>query len=221
MLVHPYDSAMSEDEWRSWIAHSAKFGVLAVGAGAGQAPIMVPTHFVLSGDEIVIHLHKVNDAIPHLETGANVSLSIVGDYAFIPGPWRAKDPSNLRDGVPTSYYAAVNFVCQPTVVSDAVEVAQIIQAHMGEFQPAGDYAVVDSVTAPYGPMMTIIRGIRLKIVGVDAKFKYDDHKSVEFREAMIERLNARNIHQDAGAAAQQARRLGLIGEWSEFRHNHS
>ncbi len=221
MLVHPYDSAMSEDEWRSWIAHSAKFGVLAVGAGAGQAPIMVPTHFVLSGDEIVIHLHKVNDAIPHLETGANVSLSIVGDYAFIPGAWRAKDPANLRDGVPTSYYAAVNFVCQPTVVSDAVEVAQIIQAHMSEFQPAGDYAVVDSVTAPYGPMMTIIRGIRLKIVGVDAKFKYDDHKSVEFREAMIERLNARNIHQDAGAAAQQARRLGLIGEWSEFRHNHS
>ena len=219
MLVHPYDSAMSEDEWRAWIAQSAKFGVLAVGAGAGQAPILVPTHFVLNGDEIVMHLHKVNDALPHLETGAQVSLSIVGDYAFIPGPWRAKDPDKLHDGVPTSYYAAVNFVCEPTVVSEPAGVAQIIQAHMTEFQPAGDYAVVDSVTAPYGPMMTIIRGVRLKIVSVDAKFKYDDHKSLQFRQAMIERLRDRNTHQDAGAAAQQSRRLGLIGEWSEFRQN--
>jgi len=210
---------MSEDEWRAWIAQSAKFGVLAVGAGAGQAPILVPTHFVLSGDEIAMHLHKVNDAMPHLETGAQVSLSIVGDYAFIPGPWRAKDPANLHDGVPTSYYAAVNFVCEPTVVSEPAEVAQIIQAHMTEFQPAGDYAVVDSVTAPYGPMMTIIRGVRLKIVSVDAKFKYDDHKSLQFRQDMIERLRDRNTHQDAGAAAQQFRRLGLIGEWSEFRQN--
>ena len=219
MLVHAYDSAMSEEEWRTWVAQSAKFGVLAVGAGVGQAPIMVPTHFVLRGDEILIHLHKVNDALPHLETGSQVSLSIVGDYAFVPGTWRAKDPANLHDGVPTSYYAAVNFVCEPTVVSDADEVAEIIQDHMTEFQPAGDHAVVDSVTAPYGPMMTIIRGIRLKIVGVDAKFKYDDHKPVAFREAMIERLRLRNTHQDAGAATQQARRLSEIGEWSEFRKN--
>ncbi|NDH65056.1 MAG: FMN-binding negative transcriptional regulator [Microbacteriaceae bacterium] len=217
MLVHPYDSAVSEKEWRAWIAQSAKFGVLAVGAGAGQAPIFVPTHFVLSGDEIVIHLHKVNDALPHLETGAQVSLSIVGDYAFIPGPWRAKDPANLHDGVPTSYYAAVNFVCVPTVVSEPAEVAQIIQAHMSEFQPAGDYAVVDSVTAPYGPMMTIIRGVRLKIVSVDAKFKYDDHKPLAFRESVISKLQERDTHQDIGAAAQQARRLNEIGEWSKFR----
>ena len=219
MLVHPYDSAMSESEWRTWIDQGPHFGVLAVGAGFGQAPIMVPTHFVLTGDEILIHLHKVNDALPQLESGAQVSLSVIGDYAFVPGPWRAKDPDNTNNGVPTSYYAAVNFVCEPTVVADAIEVAQIIEAHMTQFQPEGDYAVVDSVTEPYGPMMSIIRGVRLKIVNVDAKFKYDDHKSPEFRRAMIERLRDRNTHQDAGAATQQSRRLDLIGEWSEFRQN--
>jgi transcriptional regulator len=217
MLVHPYDNAMSENEWRDWISKSPRFGVLAVGAGEGQAPIMVPTHFVLRGDEILIHLHKVNDALPLLEVNKKVSLSIIGDYAFIPGTWRAKDSNNLQDGVPTSYYAAVNFECEPTVVSDPNEVAAIIQEHMTEFQADESYAAVSPEMPPYGPMMSIIRGVRLQIVKVDAKFKYDDHKPLAFRESVIAKLQDRNAHQDVGAAAQQSRRLAEIGEWSEFR----
>ncbi|CAB4963005.1 unannotated protein [freshwater metagenome] len=219
MLVHPYDGAMSETEWRDWIAQSAKFGVLAVGAGEGKAPIMVPTHFVVRGDEILIHLHKVNDALPLLESGARVSLSIVGDYAFIPGTWRAKDSSNLQDGVPTSYYAAVNFECEPSVVSDAHGIAAIIQEHMTEFQADGSYAEVAPESTPYGPMFSIIRGVRLKILNVDAKFKYDDHKPVAFRESVIAKLRSRNSHLDAGASNQQSRRLAEIGEWSQFRQD--
>jgi transcriptional regulator len=217
MLVHPYDSAMSENEWRDWISKGARFGVLAVGAAPGQAPIMVPTHFVLRGDEILIHLHKVNDALPLLEANKKVSLSVIGDYAFIPGTWRAKDPNNLQHGVPTSYYAAVNFECEPTVVSDPNEVAAIIQEHMTEFQADESYAAVSPELPPYGPMMSIIRGVRLKIVKVDAKFKYDDHKPVAFRESITSKLEARGSHQDLGAAAQQSRRSAEIGEWSEFR----
>jgi len=219
MLVHPYDSAMSESEWRYWIAKGPHFGVLAVAAGAGQAPVLVPTHFSLRQNEILIHLHKVNSAIEHLESDALASLSIVGDYAFIPNQWRAKDPANPEAGVPTSYYAAVTFTLKPTVTADPNEISEILQAHMNDFQPEGGYATVAPEAIPYGPMMSIIRGVRLQIVDVDAKFKYDDHKPVEFRESIIERLLDRNTHQDAGAAAQQSRRLREIGEWSEFRQN--
>lgn len=214
MLVHPYDSAMSEQEWRDWIASGSRFGILTVAGITGEAPIMVPTHFTLLETEVVIHLHKANSAISAMRTGGQVSFMVMGDYAFIPGQWRAKDPDNLQDGVPTSYYAAVQFACEPRVIDDPESIVEILKMVMNDFQPDGGYAEVSETEAPYGPLVNSIRGVRMKILSVDAKFKYDDHKSIEFREAMIARLLERNQGLDVGAAQQQRRRLNLLGEWN-------
>jgi transcriptional regulator len=207
MLIHPYDSVHSESEWRDWIAQGGKFGTLVVAAGIGEAPIVVPTHFVLQNDKILLHFHKANDVIPHLKSGSKVSLSVIGDYAYIPNQWRAKDPLNLQDGVPTSYYAAVNFECIPTVVDDANGKVEILKETMAEFQPEGGYANVSADEPPYSQLIPIITGVELEIIKVDAKFKYDDHKSVEFREQVIQNLTKRSEGLDLGAAAQQRRRL--------------
>lgn len=214
MLVHPYDSAMSEKEWRDWIADGSRFGILTVAAAPGEAPIMVPTHFTLLEHEVVIHLHKANSAISAMRGGGQVSFMVMGDYAFIPGQWRAKDSNNLQDGVPTSYYAAVQFVCEPRIIDEPGGIVEILKMVMKDFQPDGGYAEVSETEAPYGPLVNAIRGVRMKIVSVDAKFKYDDHKSVEFREAMITRLLKRNQGLDAAAAIQQRRRLDQIGDWN-------
>lgn len=207
MLIHSYDSGHSESEWRDWIAQSGKFGTLVVTAGIGEAPIVVPTHFVLQNDKILLHLHKANDVIPHLRNSSKVTLSIIGDYAYIPNQWRAKDPSNPQDGVPTSYYSAVNFECIPTVVDDANGKVEILKETMAEFQPEGGYADISADEAPYSHLIQIITGIELQIIKVYAKFKYDDHKPVEFREQIIQSLLNRGQRQDFGAAAQQRRRL--------------
>jgi transcriptional regulator len=207
MLIHSYDSGRSEKEWRDWVAQTGKFGTLVVSASPGEAPIVVPTHFVLQNDKILLHLHKANDAIPQLRSGSKVTLSVIGDYAYIPSQWRAKDPLNPQDGVPTSYYAAISFECVPTVVDDAAGIVNILKQTMLEFQPEGGHAEISTDSPPYGQLVSVITGVELAIVKVEAKFKYDDHKSVEFREAIIEQLKARGADQDSGAAAQQCRRL--------------
>jgi transcriptional regulator len=66
-------------------------------------------------------------------------------------------------------------------------------------------------------MLSGIRGVRLAVVSVDAKFKYDDHNPVEHRERVIGRLEERNSGLDAGAAKQQGRRLAAIGDWQTSR----
>jgi transcriptional regulator len=62
-------------------------------------------------------------------------------------------------------------------------------------------------------MLPGIRGVRLSVLRVEAKFKYDDANPVEHRQRVIGYLEERDRGLDAGAADQQRRRLAAIGEW--------
>jgi len=119
--------------------------------------------------------------------------------------------------VPTSYYATVQFVCRPTMVDDPEGKVQILTAQLGDFQPEGGHAPVTAGAAPYGRLLPSIRGLRLAVLRVEAKFKYDDHKPVEHRERVSSRLVHRGHGLDEGAAAQQRRRLAAIGDWQTHR----
>jgi len=72
-------------------------------------------------------------------------------------------------------------------------------------------------TAPYGRMLPGIRGLRLTVLRVDAKFKYDDASPAGHRQRVIGRLGQRGHGLDAGAATQQRRRLAAIGDWKTHR----
>ncbi|MFD0662795.1 hypothetical protein [Thermocatellispora tengchongensis] len=62
-------------------------------------------------------------------------------------------------------------------------------------------------------MLPGIRGLRLEVTEVRAKFKYDDHKPVEHRAAVAGRLTERGQGLDVATARQQRRRLDRIGPW--------
>ena len=114
MLVHPWDAALDTTEWQDWLASTDRFGILAVNnLDPAQAPLVLPIHFTLAGDELLIHLARPNPVWAHLEAATEVRLAATGDYAYIPTYWRAKAGGPDEDGVPTSYYSAVQFVCRP------------------------------------------------------------------------------------------------------------
>lgn len=219
MLIHPWDAALKPAEWQEWVAATDRFGMLAVNNLApAEAPVVVPTHFTVARDELLIHLARPNPVWPHLEAAAEARLVVIGDYAYIPTYWRAKAGGLDEDGVPTSYYAAVQFVCRPVVVDDPQGKVEILTAQLADFQPEGRHATVAADAAPYGRMLSGIRGARLAVLRVEAKFKYDDHNPVEHRKRVIGYLEQRNHGLDVGAAAQQRRRLDAIGDWQTHRH---
>jgi transcriptional regulator len=218
MLIHAWDAALEPREWQEWLASTERFGVLAVNnLDPTQAPVLVPTHFTIAGNEILLHLARPNPVWPHLEAASEVRLVVFGDYAYIPSYWRAEADRPIEHGVPTSYYTAVQFLCQPTVVDDPEEKAGILAAQLADFQPEGHHAPVSPDAAPYGRMLPGIRGVRLTVLRVDAKFKYDDHKTVQHRERVIGHLERRGRGLDARAARQQRRRLAAIGDWRTRR----
>ncbi len=218
MLIHPWDASLNTAEWQEWLAFTDRFGVLAVNnVDSAEAPVLVPTHFTVTGDELLVHLARPNPIWPHLEAATEVRLAVIGDYAYIPTYWRTKAGGPDEDGVPTSYYATVQFVCTPTIVDDPADKVDILTAQLGDFQPEGGYATVAVGEAPYGRMLSGIRGLRLAVKRVDAKFKYDDHNPIDHRQRVTANLEQRKHALDTGAATQQRRRLATIGDWTTFR----
>ncbi|MFF9409117.1 FMN-binding negative transcriptional regulator [Streptomyces anandii] len=213
MLVHPWDAGLDAAEWQTWLAEGHDFGQLAVNGLPGHPPMVVPTHFSRDGDRLLVHLARPNPVWKAIEHDPAVVLTVIGDYAFVPGPWRAADGVPPTDGVPTSYYAAVQFTCRAHVVDDPEAKAELLRRQLAHFQPEGDHAPVAVDRPPYGRMLSGIRGLRLEVTDVRAKFKYDDHKPVEHRTSVADRLTARDQGLDAGTARQQRRRLDRIGPW--------
>jgi transcriptional regulator len=218
MLIHPWDAALDAAEWQEWLASTDRFGMLVVNnLDRAHAPLALPTHFTVAGEELLFHLARPNPVWAHLEAAAEVRLAVMGDYAYIPTYWRAKAGGPDEDGVPTSYYTAVQFVCRPTVIDDPQGKVEILAAQLGDVQPEGGHAEVEADGEPYGRMLPGIRGVRLGVLRVDAKFKYDDSNPVEHRERVVGYLEERGQGLDAGAARQQQRRLAAIGEWRPRR----
>ncbi|GIF47086.1 PaiB family negative transcriptional regulator [Asanoa ferruginea] len=214
MFIHPWDAALDPAEWQAWLAGTDRFGLLVVNnLDPAEAPLALPLHFTVAGDELLIHLARPNPVWPHLAAAERVRLAVVGDYAFVPGYWRAKAGVPAEEGVPTSYYSSVQFVCRPTVIDDPAGKAEILAAQLADLQPEGGHAPATPEAAPYGPMLPGIRGVRLAVLEAQAKFKYDDQKPVEHRERVIANLEQRGAGLDHGAAQQQRRRLDTLGEW--------
>jgi len=205
MLIKKHDAAISEDEWRGFLA-SRDFGELIASGTGRDVPIVVPTHFIYDGDRTIrLHLAVPNPVWEALAENPLALVSVFGDYAYIPTQWNADPGEPVEYGVPTSYYAAVQAVVRTRAVDDPDELASILRAQLGHFQPEGGHAEVRPDN-DYGKQFGGIRGIVGTIEEVRAKFKYGGNKTVEHRLRIADRLAARDLGNDAAARAQLLRR---------------
>ena len=207
MLIKKHDEAISEDEWRGFLA-SRDFGELIASGTGRDVPIVVPTHFIYDGERTIrLHLAVPNPVWEALAENPLALESVYGDYTYIPTQWNADPGEPAEYGVPTSYYAAVQAVVRTRAVDDPDELASILRAQLGHFQPEGGHAPVEpGKDNDYGKYFGAIRGIIGTIEEVRAKFKYGGNKTVEHRLRIADRLAARDVGNDAAARAQLLRR---------------
>ena len=78
MLIHPWDAA-APDEWRRWLGTTAPLGQLVVtNNDPAEAPIVVPTHAVIEGPDLLVHLARPNQAWPHITAHPRVLFTVRG-----------------------------------------------------------------------------------------------------------------------------------------------
>jgi transcriptional regulator len=213
MLIHPWDAATDEDEWRTWLA-THDFGQLAVNGLDGAPPIVQPVHFIYDPEpgehgEVLLHFARPNPMWDALEAAPRVTLSVVDDFAFIPGPWHAPVGAPADEGTPTSFYAAVQLHGTAHVVDDPQLKAELLERQLAHFQPSGGTAPVDPGLPPFGRMLPGLRGVRLDVTAVRAKFKFGGNKSEEVQRRVTGLLADRAAPHDAAARSHQLRRLAV------------
>ena len=202
VLIHRHDAALTDDEWRAFLADH-DFGELIVPGAGRDLPVVVPTHFVYDGDKtVLLHLAQPNPVWEALAERPRALLSVFGAYTFIPGHWNQDEY-----GVPTSYYAAVQLACDAEVLDDPAQIAAILERQLAHFQPEGKHAPVEPGENRYGKLLGSIRGIRLSVTDVRAKFKFGANRTVEHRKVVAAKLAERGRPLDIEARANVMRRI--------------
>ncbi len=198
VLVRAHDDGSGDEaRWRAFVERQA-FGHL-VASGAGRAiPVVVPTQFVLQGDTVFLHLAKQNPIFEALSENSQCVLSVAGDWAYIPGAWKAIDDEDPTWGIPTTYYGAVQLTCAATVIDDTAGTAGVLRTQRDALEPEGTY--VDP--AEHGQKLRAILGIEIAITDMRAKFKYGGNVDEAHRSHIKDQLGKRNKAGDQAALNQ-------------------
>ena len=205
MLIHPWDAGESSDEWMAFIRDQGFGHLVAAGAGR-EVPVVVPTQFALVSDELVVlHLARPNPIWTALDENPTVLLSVAGDWAYIPSAWKAIGDEDPRFGIPTTYYAAVQLIATADVVDSDEGKAEILRIQLGSTEPDG--GAVDPIK--HGRRLAGIRGLRLTVREVRAKFKYGGNVDDAHRVEVVHHLDERGGPGDAAAVRHLRRRTPL------------
>ena len=206
MLVHPWDAPIDADEWREFVAAQG-FGQLIASGRDRDVPVVVPTQYVLDGDTVLLHLARPNPIWTAIDESPAVLLSVAGDWAFVPTAWKAIGDEDPALGIPTTYYAAAQLRCDATIVDDVDGKLDILRRQLAVIQP--DIPAADP--SVHERKLPGIRGLRLAIREVTAKFKYGGNVDVDHRVAIGDRLAQRGGPGDVAARQHLLRRTEAEG----------
>lgn len=206
MLIRPSDAALSEDEWKGFLA-GHDFGQLVASGRGRDVPVVVPTHYALDGSRALVHFARDNPVFAALAENQRAMLTVIGDYTYVKTDWNADETEDERYGVPTSYYGAVQLTGRCDVVDDAEALAAILSKLLARMQPEGGHAPVVAGDNPYAKQFAAIRGVVLHVEEARAKFKFGGNRSRAHREKVAARLAERDESFDAAAREHLLRRL--------------
>ena len=201
MLIHPWDRAVTEQEWREVLLRFDFGQLIAPGDPGREVPVVVPTHFLYDGAALIeLHLARPNPVWRALAERPVALFTVVADYVYVPAEVNAAPGSDPTLGVPTSYYATVQATADVEVVDDPEAKADLLTRQLAHFEPAGSARQPVSVTVESDRrQLTGIRGMRLTIRDVKAKFKYGGNKAVAHRSLIGDALAERGGPMDAAA----------------------
>ena len=206
MLIRPHDAAVDDDEWRQFVA-AHPFGMLIAPGIDRELPVVVPTHFHFDGERtILLHLARPNPVWTPLRESPTCLFVVVGAVTYVPTSWEAGPGTAPEWGIPTSHYATVQLACTASTTDDPAEIRRYLADQLATMQPDEPYGDPRDADAPYAAELRQIRGLKLVIDDVRAKFKFDGAEPDSVRRQVVDGYRKRNTPGDQAALTHLLRR---------------
>ena len=203
MFIHGVDRG-EEEEWRAFLA-AHPFGELVAGGGpARRVPVVVPTQYVIDGDDVLVHLlarNPVWEAIAEQPGGPAGGVGRLGVRAVeLEGARRrgsaSRDPHHLlRVGAAHRHGDDGGRPRRRRGVAAYAAGVRSSRTRTWSIRPSTTPGCARSAA------------LRLRVEDVRAKFKYGGNVDPAHREAVLTRLRDRDAPGDRAAAAHLARRI--------------
>jgi transcriptional regulator len=207
MLIRPHDAPLDgEDEWRDLLAEQAFGTLIAPGVGR-DLPVVVPTHVHYDGEHTIsLHLSRANPVWQALGENPRCMFSVTSAVTYVPTSWEAPPGTAPEWGIPTSHYAAVQLDCTASSTDESEQIREVLAAQLDRMQPDEPFGDPRDPEAPYAAELRRIRGLRLRIDEVRAKFKFDGGDIDAVRRQVVEGYERRNGPGDMEAREHLLRR---------------
>ena len=207
MLIRPHDAPIDDErEWRDLVA-AHPFGTLIAPGAGRELPVVVPTHVHFDGDRtILLHLAKPNPVWQALVENPRCLFVVTAAVAYVPTSWEAPPGTPPEWGIPTSHYATAQLDCTATITDDPNDIRRHLHHQLATMQPDEPHGDPLDAAAPYAAELRQIRGLRLSVDAVRAKFKFDGSEPDVVRQQAIDGYRRRDAPGDADALAHLLRR---------------
>lgn len=211
MLLTSLDAPTSDAEWREFLLEQ-DFGQL-VAAGRGRdVPVIVPAHYWFDGVAVIeLHLHRDNPVFAALEESPHAVFSVIDAHAYVPAAWTAPRGGAAAWAPPASYYAAVHAIGTAEVLDQPSDVRALLQRQLAQLEAETRAGATRPRVDPFGPTLEAVRGVRLRVSAVRARFAFGGDLPPAHRMAIAARLAERRSPNDLRAWEHLLRRLVTEG----------
>ncbi len=150
--------------------------------------------FVRAGDAIEVHMVQADPTCAALRAAGRGAFLLDEPLAFTPHHVVSERVAMFA----TLQFMAVAFRVDAEISLEPRDVAAALERLMARYEAGGTWeAVADGPV--YGPHLRRLAVARLRIVGVDAKFKLAQNRTAEERERLLRFLEDRGLPGDAWA----------------------
>jgi predicted FMN-binding regulatory protein PaiB len=194
MIFHAYYAEVPREEADRFVGAQELGRLVTVGADGTPHIGLYP--FVHDGDEVELHLVRVDEQIADLKQRPRCVFEVDEVLGVIPSYW----VSPQYGGAATAYHRTVIFECEATVVEEAGAVAAQQRRLLARYQPEGGFRPLDPADPLYAGALAQLAAVRLGIVQRRVKWKLGQNRPPAVRRQVAQALRARGRANDVRAA---------------------
>jgi nitroimidazol reductase NimA-like FMN-containing flavoprotein (pyridoxamine 5'-phosphate oxidase superfamily) len=161
-------------------------------------PLVIPLNFVWFDESICFHGADDGEKFKLMQMGENApaTFSVYREFSLLPSYWIARDYACPA----TTLFRSALFKGHAQIIQDIEKKAAMLEAFMQKFQPEGNYRTITTGDVLYKKALEETIAFRIDAKDWSFKEKFLQHKPLDFRKRIVEKLRERGHPVDLATA---------------------